>query len=82
MSTIKVKLKDLDYFKSIGFITLNDIMLENGDDMILLNMPGTEFEVVETSNSIEANTGYKFNSKNHGFFIRIEWCSKVIKRRN
>ena len=50
--------------------------------MILLNMPGTEFEVVETSNSIEANTGYKFNSKNHGFFIRIEWCSKVIKRRN
>ena len=79
MGTIKVKLKDLDYFKSIGFITLNDILLENGDDMILLTMPGTEFEVYETSSSIAFNTGYDFNSKNHGFFIRREWCSEVIK---
>ena len=76
---MRVKLKELDYFKSVGFITLNDIMLENRDDMILLTMPGTEFDVVETSSAIAFTTGYDFNSKNHGFFIRREWCSEVIK---
>lgn len=73
---MKVKLKDLSYFRSIGFITLNDIILENGDDMLLLSMPGKEIEVVECS-QLKKSTGYDYNSVEYGFFIKKEFCEEL-----